>query len=54
VLAQVRLTLERSIEDLQRQLASMDAQNALLQARLGDSETEVEGLQQRAALERGK
>lgn len=54
VLAQVRLTLERSIEDLQRQLASMDAQNALLQARLGDSEAEVEGLQQRAALERGR
>lgn len=46
--------LERSREDLQRQLAAADTQLSVMQARLGDANTEVEGLQQRLALEQGR
>lgn len=52
--SQVRLMLERNREDLQRQLAAADTQLSVMQARLGDANTEVEGLRQRLGLEQGR
>lgn len=41
---QVRFTLERSCEDLQRQLAGLDAQLTLAQGRLADASAENQSL----------
>lgn len=46
--------LERNREDLQRQLAAADTQLSVMEARLCDANMEVEGLQQRMALEQGR
>lgn len=52
--AQVRLMLERNREELQRQLAAADVQLGLLQGRLGDAQSEIEGLTTRLQLEQGR
>jgi hypothetical protein len=46
--------LERGREELQRQLAAADAQLGLMQGRLGDAQSEVEGLTTRLQLEQGR
>lgn len=50
----MRLALERSREELQRQLAGLDAQLQLSQSRLADAGSENQALTQRLALERGR
>lgn len=51
---QVRLSLERHREELQRQTASLDSQVAMARARLEDAGAEASSLSQRLALERNK
>jgi len=51
---QVRLSLERHREELQRQTASLDSQVAMARARLEDAGAEASSLGQRLALERNK
>lgn len=46
--------LERNREDFQRQLAAADTQLTVMEARLSDANTEIEGLQQRLTLEQGR
>jgi hypothetical protein len=51
---QVRFTLERGREDLQRQLAGLDGQGHLLKGRLDDAATELAASQHRWQLERNR
>ena len=51
---QVRFQLERTREGMQRQLAHAEGSVGVLQARLGDAQSDAEALRQRVGLEQAR